>query len=538
MAVLFLTPVITVVGSLFVSPSSNWAHLLDTVLLEYSVNSALLVLGVAVGVLLLGVSSAWLVSSYNFVGRRWFEWLLLLPLAMPAYIIAYTYTGILDFSGPVQSFIRESFDLSYGDYYFPEIRSLPGAIIMMSLVLYPYVYLLARTAFTSQTQNMHDAAKSLGYNRWQRLWHISLPIARPAIIAGLALALMETLADYGTVQYFAISVLSTGIFRTWFGLNDPIAASQLSAILLIFVVLLLAMEQYARRKTSYSYNNTSRPLQRIDLPLRWQLLANLFCSKIVLFGFFLPFAQLLYWMLYESEYQFDQDYFQLLLNSVSLAAITALAAVMIALALSYMQRLVKNPLSQGAVFSAGLGYAVPGTVIAVGVMIPFSAMDHGINDFFERHFDISTGLLLSGSLFILVFAYLVRFLAVALGNLQAGFLNIHQHMHEASQSLGMNAWQTIYKVHLPLLRPSLLSAALLVFVDTLKELPATLVLRPFNFNTLAVRSYELANDEQLANAAPAVITIVLVGLLPVILLNASMAKKDKQLKNETSHDGA
>jgi iron(III) transport system permease protein len=253
-----------------------------------------------------------------------------------------------------------------------------------------------------------------------------------------------------------------------------------------------------------------------------------FCALIVLAGFILPFTQLTYWTLFVSEYAFDNAYWQLVLNSVYLASITAVAAISIALALSYMQRLVKSPISTTAVFTTGLGYAVPGTVIAVGVLIPFAAFDHSLNNLAEKYFGQSTGLLLSGSLFIVVFAYLVRFLAVALNNLQSGFLNIHQHMDEASRSLGQSAWQTVKRVHLPLLRPSLLSAALLIFVDTLTELPATLVLRPFNFNTLAVRSYELANEEQLANAAPAVITIVIAGLLPVILLNASMRDKHRQ----------
>lgn len=521
---ILLTPIFAVLSSFLQGPAPSWPHLVDTVLWQYTLNSIYLVLGVGFGVLALGVSSAWFVARFEFFGRRQFEWLLLLPLSMPAYIIAYTYTGILDFSGPVQSLIRQTFSVGYGDYYFPEIRSIGGAIIMMSLVLYPYVYLLARTSFKNQSQSLADAGKTLGLSPWQSFYRIALPVARPAIIAGTVLALMETLADYGTVQYFGVNVFSTGIFRTWFGLDDALAARQLASVLLFMVFALLLIERFARSKASYSLPGSSRSSARRTLSPFYSFLVSFCCGLLLFFGFLLPFLQLVYWALFESTKGFDQEYWQLLSNSLKLAGTTSLLTVTLALLLCYSQRFWPSRLFKSAVFTAGLGYAIPGTIIAVGVMAPFSWLDHSIHNLFATYSNINTGLIFSGTLFILIFAYMVRFLAVALGNIQSGMLNIHESLDDASKSLGLSPWQSITRVHLPLLRPSLISAALLVFVDTLKELPATLVLRPFNFNTLAVKSFELANDEQLANAAPSVITIVLIGLIPVILLNFYMQR--------------
>lgn len=524
LCLLFLIPVVAIVSSLWQPQFEVWAHLFDTVLADYFLNSLFLVLGVAVLSLALGIGSAWLVACCQLPGKAWFEWLLLLPMAMPAYIIAYTYTGILDFSGPIQTQIREATGWGYGDYYFPEIRSLGGAILMMALVLYPYIYVLARTAFAGQSVSSWQAARGLGLKPWQVFMRVSLPMARPAIVSGLALVLMETLADYGTVQYFGVSVLSTGIYRTWFGLDNVLAASQLAAALLFFVVLLLALEFYGRRASSFAQKGLTMGQQSLALKPWQQVLAVVLCAIPLVLGFLWPFIQLAYWAFIESEEAFDASYWQLLLNSLALAAFTAVLAVSLALALVYMRRLVKSKLIAIAVATAGLGYALPGTVIAVGVMRPFAAFDQSINAYLEQSFAYQPGLIFSGTLFALIFAYLVRFMAVSINSVQAGMNAITPSMDEAARGLGLRPWAVVRRVHLPLLRGGLLSALLLVFVDTLKELPATLVLRPFNFNTLAVRSYELANDEQLINAAPAVITIVLAGLLPVILLNRSMSK--------------
>lgn len=399
---ILLTPIIAVLSSFLQGAAPSWPHLVDTVLWQYTRNSIYLVLGVGFGVLVLGVSSAWFVARFEFFGRRQFEWLLLLPLSMPAYIIAYTYTGILDFSGPIQSFIRQTFSVGYGDYYFPEIRSIGGAIIMMSLVLYPYVYLLARISFKNQSQSLADAGKTLGLSPWQGFYRIALPVARPAIIAGTVLALMETLADYGTVQYFGVNVFSTGIFRAWFGLDDALAARQLASILLFMVFALLLLERLAKSKASYSISGSAKSSARRTLSPGHGFLVSLGCGLLLFFGFFLPFMQLLYWALFESTKGFDQEYWQLLSNSLKLAATTSFLTVLLALLLSYGQRLWPSKLFNGAVFTASLGYAIPGTIIAVGVMAPFSWLDHAVHDFFKSHSNISTGLLFSGTLFILV----------------------------------------------------------------------------------------------------------------------------------------
>ena len=518
-------PVFVIVGYIFVPAGEVWQHLVDTVLADYISNSLLLMLGVAIGTLLIGVSTAWLTAMCSFPGRKIFEWALLLPMAMPAYIIAYTYTGLLDFSGPVQTTIRSLTGRGYGDYWFPEIRSLEGAAIMLSLVLYPYVYLLPRAAFLNQSICVLDVSRTLGNGPWRTFFKVALPLARPAIVAGLILALMETLADYGTVEYFGVSTFTTGIFRTWFGLNDVAAAAQLAAVLLLFVFTLIIIERNQRKQARYHHTSQRhQALKRIRLKGNMAWAAFGVCFVTLLFGFLLPVAQLSTWLLTTSEEIIDARYIDLVQNSLILAGITALLALVIALFLGYGRRVSKNKPTHIAVNIAGMGYAIPGAVIAVGVMIPFSAFDNMLDAWLRAQFDISSGLLLSGTIVALIFAYLVRFLAVSLQTVDAGFAHIRPSMDEAAQSMGLSTLQTMQRVHMPMLKGSLLTAILLVFVDVLKELPTTLILRPFNFNTLAVRAYEMASDERLADAAPAALTIVAVGIIPVILLSYSITR--------------
>ncbi|OUS30310.1 iron ABC transporter permease [Gammaproteobacteria bacterium 45_16_T64] len=513
-------PVLTIASFIFEPASDVWHHLASTVLSDYVINSLLLLIGVAVGTLTMGITSAWLTAMYQFPGRRIVEWALLLPLAMPAYIIAYTYTGLLDFAGPLQTALREGFNWQYGDYWFPEVRSLIGAICMLSFVLYPYVYLLARASFLEQSVVTMDAARSLGAGPWKRFFRVALPMARPAIVAGTSLALMETLADYGTVQYFGISTFTTGIFRTWFGLGDQGAAAQLAAMLLGFVLLLILVERYSRRQAQYHQQSTGDSShQRQPLSKLSGVIASILCTTPIILGFLIPFGLLTQWAMGETM---DASFFSLVWNSLSLAFSAALLALTLAIILGYGQRLMPTRAVKTGVRVATLGYAVPGTVIAVGIVIPLAWIDNRIDQWATDMFDHSTGLIFSGSLFILLFAYLVRFLAVALGSVESGLQTIKPSMDDSARSLGFSPFQVLRKIHLPIIRPSLFTAVLLVFVDVLKELPATLILRPFNFNTLAVRAYELASDEQLASAAPAAITIVLTGLIPVILLSRSI----------------
>lgn len=518
-------PVIVIVSYLMQADGELWQHLLDTVLNDYLINSLLLLLGVGMGVLLLGVPTAWLTSMCSFPGRRWLSWALLLPLAMPAYIIAYTYSGLLDFAGPVQSWIRDLTGLSYGDYWFFEIRSLGGAIIMMSLVLYPYVYLMARAAFLEQSVSSIEVGCSLGYSRWQALWKLALPMARPAIIAGLSLALMETLADYGTVQYYGVSTFTTGIFRTFYGYGDTAAAAQLAASLLAFVILLVLLERYSRRRARYHSAAESRA--RADLiPLSGSkaIMACVICLSPLMFGFIIPATQLLFWAVFEAE-PLGWDFVGLAWNSFSLAFLAAIIAVILAIILSYAKRTKPIKPVRTVLAMAGFGYALPGTIIAIGVLIPLAWLDHRLIDIFGSLGWDSPGLLLSGSLVALLFAYTVRFLAVALGSVQSGLEKIKPSLDHVGRSMGHSPLDILRKIHVPLMRSSILTAVLIVFVDVLKELPATLILRPFNFNTMAVRAYELASDERLVDAAPASIMIVLVGLIPVLMLHASIARR-------------
>ena len=518
-------PVIVILSYLVQTDGALWQHLLDTVLNDYLINSLLLLLGVGVGVLLLGVPTAWLTSMCSFPGRRWLSWALLLPLAVPAYIIAYTYAGLLDFAGPVQTWIRDLTGLSYGDYWFFEIRSLGGAVVMMSLVLYPYVYLMARAAFLEQSVSSLEVGGSLGYSRWRAMWSLALPMARPAIIAGLSLALMETLADYGTVQYYGVSTFTTGIFRTFYGYGDTAAASQLAASLLAFVILLVMLERYSRRRARYHSQAESRA--RADLiPLKGSqaAIAIAICLTPLLLGFVIPATQLLLWAVFEAE-PLGWEFVNLAWNSFSLAFLAAIIAVILAIILAYAKRTKPIKPVRTVIAMAGLGYALPGTIIAIGVLIPLAWADHRLINLFESLGWDSPGLVFSGSLIALLFAYTVRFLAVALGSVQSGLEKIKPTLDHAGKSMGHNSLAILRQIHVPLMRSSILTGVLIVFVDVLKELPATLILRPFNFDTMAVRAYELASDERLVDAAPASIMIVLVGLIPVLMLHASIARR-------------
>ncbi|WP_415900258.1 ABC transporter permease [Neptuniibacter sp. QD48_11] len=521
---LLLMPIAVIVGFVFNGSADVFSHLYNTVLADYVSNSLLLMLGVGFGVLLLGIPTAWLTSVCEFPGRKLFAWALLLPLAVPAYIIAYTYTGLLDYAGPVQTLIRDITGLGYGEYWFFEVRSLGGAIVMLALVLYPYVYLLSRAAFLEQSSSTLEVSRTLGYNQWQGLFKLALPLARPAIIAGLTLALMETLADYGTVQYFGVSTFTTGIFRTFYGFGDSAAAAQLAAFLLGFVALLVLVEKYSRRKARYhSSAEYKAKAKLIELKGGKAFFAFVVCLFPVLFGFLIPAVLLGYWSFTQADLS-DGDFVELAWNSFYLAFLAALIAVGFALLLAYAGRLTPSKGVRFSIATAGMGYALPGTIIAIGVIIPFAWMDHQLIAAAKNWFDIDLGLVLSGTIVALLFAYTVRFLAVSLGAIQSGLGKIKPSLDGAARTLGCTPLQVLKQVHVPLMRSSVLTALLIVFVDVLKELPATLILRPFNFNTLAVRAFELASDERLIDAAPASLLIVAVGLLPVILLSRSISK--------------
>ncbi|MBN2865716.1 MAG: iron ABC transporter permease [Thiotrichales bacterium] len=520
-------PMWILVSFIFEPTNENWQHLTETVLSEYVFNSIWLMLGVTVGTLLLGVPTAWLVSQYQFFGKGFLHWALLLPLAVPAYIIAYTYTGLLEFEGPVQTYLRSIFGLQTVNAWFPEVRSLGGAIVMFSLVLYPYVYLLSRAAFLNQSQQALEASKMLGAGPARRFFKVALPMARPAIIAGLTLALMETLADFGTVQYFGVPTFTTGIYRTWTGFGDTTTTVHLSLILLAFVLVLMLIEFWSRKQAKYFSSNTSNRSKTTFIELKGLSsgFAFAFCLTPILLGFILPAIQLIYWSAMTAETEFNSEFITLIWNSFYLAFITSVVVLGLALFLAYAKRIHNHPTTNAAIKVAALGYAIPGTVIAIAVMIPLGWLDNTLDGLMQNAFGISTGLLLSGTLFALVFAYSFRFLSVALQTIDTGLGRVKPSMDESARTLGASRFTILKNIHFPLIQTSLLTAFILVFVEVLKELPTTLILRPFNFNTLSVRAYEMAADERLADAGLPALLIVLTSIIPIIILSKLIGRK-------------
>lgn len=501
-----------------------WRELAATVLGEYILNSLWLMIGVGLGTFGVGVGTAWLVTLCRFPGARWLEWALLLPLSTPAYLLAYSYSNLLDFYGPIQSWLRPLFGWQTAtNYWFPNVRSLWGAIAMLVLALYPYVYLLARVAFLEQGICTLEASRSLGCNPWQSFYRVALPLARPAIAAGLALALMETLNDFGTVQYLGVNTFTTGIYRTWFGLGERQGAVQLAALLMIFILGLVLLERQSRRQAQFYQPSSPRQfLPRYHLTGFRAIAALSVCLLPFGLGFIAPTAYLLRLALtYAQE---SNNFWQLTTHSLILAGLTAAIALILSLVLAYGQRLSAQPLTSLAVRIAAMGYAVPGSVIAVGVLVPVGRFDNWFAQWWERQWGGEMGLVLSGTIAILIYAYLVRFLAVALGSVDSSLGKIKPSLDNAAQSLGKTPTAILWQVHMPLMSGGLLTALMLVFVDVMKELPATLVIRPFNFDTLAVRVYQYASDERLIEAAAPALTIIAAGLLPVIFLSVQIAR--------------
>ncbi len=529
-ALLMAAPVLVILTSVFANTGEVWKHLATTVLPTYISNSLWLMLGVGSGTIILGTGTAWLVTMCRFPGRWLFEWALLLPLAAPAYILAYVYTEVLAFYGPVQTSLRQTFGwVEATDYWFPNVRSLWGAMVMLTLVLYPYVYLLARSAFLGQSVSLLEASRSLGCNVWQSFVKVALPLARPAIMAGAALALMETLNDFATVQFFAVDTFTTGIYRTWFGMDERLAASQLSVCLLLFVGLLIGLERQSRGRARY-YQTVATPQQLVGYRLGGlrAIAAILACLLPVSLGFLIPAGVLLHMALADPGQAFDERFWGFATNSLLLAALTALLAVAIALLMAYGLRLYPILSMRFATQTAALGYAIPGSVIAVGILVPLGSLDNAIDAWMKATFNISTGLLLSGTIAALVFAYLVRFLAVSFNTVDASLTKIKPSLDDAARSLGQGTLGTLWRVHVPLITGGLLTATTLVFVDVMKELPATLIVRPFDFDTLAIRVYNLAADERLTEASGAALAIVLVGLVPVIFLSVGIGRSRQQ----------
>ncbi len=517
-------PVFSVVAQVASPWGETWAHLAETVLVDYALNTLALCLIVGAGTFAVGTASAWLVTMHEFPGRRLLTYALVLPLAVPAYVIAYAYADALQPAGPVQGALREATGWAIGSYWFPEIRSLWGAGLILTLVLYPYVYLLARAAFLSQSVCALEAGRTLGCGPWGAFRRVALPLAWPAIAGGVALALMETLADYGAVQHFAVQTFATGIFRAWYGFGDRAAAAQLATALLAFVALLLLLERAARGGRSWhGTTNRTRELPRVRLSGRGAAAALLVCGLPPLLGFAAP-AIWLGWMTLEQTGPLLTPRFLAAAGStLTLGLAAAALTVGIAVLIAYARRAAPGRATRAAKAAASLGYALPGSVIAIGILAPLTAFDQAVNAFAIETFGVRTGLVLTGSIAGLLFAYAVRFSAPALSAVQAGFDKVTPSVASAAQILTRGPGDALARVHAPLVAPAALTAALIVFVDVMKELPATLLMRPFNHDTLAVLAYNLASDERLGAAAFPALAIVAAGLLPLIVVMRKIA---------------
>jgi iron(III) transport system permease protein len=523
LALLIALPLLIVFFNVTDEGGEIWNHILNELLPSYITNTLILMLGVGVLTFVVGVSTAWVTSVYEFRGQRFFSWALILPIALPAYISGFTWAGILDYTSPVYVFFRNHLGIDTGQYLFFDILSMSGAIIILSLALYPYVYLITRAYFIRQSASLFDVAASLGKSPISIFYQIALPLARPAIVAGISLALMEVLNDYGLVRYFGVDTFTTGIFTAWFSFSNAAAALKLSAFLMIFVLILLLIERMQRGKMRYDLQgNSFRPFVKKKLKPTNSVLAITVCMVPVSFGFLIPVIMLFYWSMQTAPMVVDYRFAKLLGNSFILATIASVVIVIIALFIGFTVRRFPSVLVKFMAKVITLGYALPGAVVAIGIIIPFLWIDKNLASMGGT----SIKLALTGTWFVLIYAYLVRFMAVGFNSIESGMEKTPTTLDEASLSLGKSNFKTLMEVNIPLLTGSIISAALLVFIDVLKELPLTLILRPFNFDTLAIRAFEFASDERVAEAAPASVIIVITGLIPVFLLNRIMNREN------------
>ena len=515
LAISVLIPLLVLVGSwLFVNPEV-WQHLGATVLPGLLVNTTILVIGVGVGTVTLGVSLAWLTTMCEFPGRRTLDWALMLPFAVPAYVLAFVFLGAMDFSGPIQGFMRNVFGLS--PQWSFEVRNGFGVVTVMTLVLYPYVYMLARVAFLGQGQSSFEAARSLGLSPWEAFRRVSLPMARPGIVAGLSLALMEALADFGAVAVFNFDTFTTAIYKSWFGFFDLHSAAQLASLLLALVLLALTVERYFRARSRYAESGRAAGQRRFRLNGWRAWVVTAYTAGIVLLAFGAPVLQLAFWA-WSERGDLDERYFSLLGHTAALGVTASFLTVIGAFVLAFTHRYYGDRYTRLSVRIGTLGYALPGSVLAVGVMISMTWIDNRLADLWSLLTGEELGLLMTGTVLTLLMAYFARFLAVAFGPVDSALERIRPSMREVARSLGAGQWEVVKRIYIPMLRPGLLTAGLLVLVDVMKEMPATLLLRPFGWDTFAVRIYELTSEGEWERAALPAVALVVVGWLPVILL--------------------
>jgi iron(III) transport system permease protein len=520
LSALLILPLAAVVTLALGSGLGSWRHLADTVLPQYLLTTFQLLLGVGALTFLIGVGAAWLVSSFRFPFDTTLGWVLIAPLAMPLYIVAFVYVDILEYAGPVQTALRHAFGWKTpADYWFPDIRSVYGAAVVMSLVLYPYVYALARASFARQSPTQIEVARTLGRTNWGAFRAVALPLARPAIVVGVSLALMECLNDIGAVDFFGVRTLALGVYTTWLGRGDLGAAAQIALTLLLVSAMLLWLERSARRggvSSSARVKQDAPAKKRLTGPAAWA--ATAVCATPILLGLVLPVS----WLLSSALRRLDSDlgarFLEAAATSVALSAAAAAITAAVALALVYAKRRVSHWSGDAAAGLAGMGYAMPGTVLGIGIIVPLSIVDNGIGAFAREQLGLDVRLLLTGSVFAVLFGYSLRFLTISFGGIDAGRERITQNLTAAARTLGRTELQVFREIHLPLLKPAIISVLLLVFVDCMKELPATLILRPFGLNTLATMVFENVTLGQLEDSAPAALAIVLVGLIPIRLL--------------------
>lgn len=533
-AALVLLPLLAITYHAVEGEMENLVHLWETMLGSYVINSSLLVVGTVILALIFALPSAWIVANYQFKGQKILQWLLCLPLAMPAYLIAYLYTDLLDYSGSFQELLRQIFGWTKPqDYWFPQIRTLYGACFVLALVLYPYIFLLARVALLEQSENLTHSAKMLGANKRQIFYGITIPLIRPSIAVGMALVAMETLGDFGTVAYFAVPTLTTAIYDSWLGFHDLGTASRIAIFMLLMIFLFITLEQYSRRKQK-SYQRGYEKKTSFKTLRGWKLwLAQIWCWGLLSFAFFIPVGRLLYWAYDYFEQSWNLDFVQFALNSLKVSIIASLVTVSFALLLHLSHRLAGNckfwqKTTRLSLQFSSMGYAIPGTVLAIGLLSPLTFADHRLHALLKSLELSPVGLIFSGSLFALVLAYTIRFLAMAIGSLETSLERISPSLDMASQTMGSNGFKMFRKIHIPLISKGIITAGLMVFIESMKELNASLLLRPFNFDTLATHVFTFTSDEQLERAALPAIVLVLVGLIPVIWLTRSLITQSEK----------
>ena len=518
--IFFLIPVLAVLSSLIGDYSDNWSHLYNFVLFDYIKNSLFLVVGVSLITLIVGTGTAWLVSNFNFFGKRFFEWALILPLSIPPYILAYTFTGLFDSYGTLNNLVRNIFELDQSFIFFPNIRNIFGAIIVFSFTLYPYVYLVSRSAFLNQSRTVLESGRILGLSRFEISFKLSMPMIRPAIIGGLMLVIMETLSDFGAVEHFAIPTFTTGIFRTWFGMGDLTTAMQLSSFLLLFICSFLFIENRSRKNAEYVSNSTTHaPIKVEQLSKNYLMFAFIFCFLPLFVGFILPVTELIVWAIYYNPSFFNNAFLTAAMNTITLALIAAILCSIISILINFSIRINRNSILKFLSSLLSLGYALPGLILAVGIVQTSTYLDSSLLE--------KTSFAITGSLFGLVLAYIIKSYALSNNTISSGMEKISSGLDDSARILKSTGWNLLGRIHFPLLKTSFFTSILLVTSEVVKELPATLILRPFNYDTLAVSTYIYAAEERMRDAAAPSIAIILVGLIPIIIITRMIRSSQK-----------